>query len=86
MGTGNHFIEVCLDENDQVWFMLHSGLRGVGNRIGMFFIEMAKNDMRQHIKNLPDKDLAYFQEGSEHFILSPLSFPLILQPRIFHEH
>jgi len=67
LGTGNHFIEVCLDENDQVWFMLHSGSRGVGNRIGMFFIEMAKNDMRQHIKNLPDKDLAYFQEGSEHF-------------------
>ena len=47
--------------------MLHSGSRGVGNRIGMFFIEMAKNDMRQHIKNLPDKDLAYFEEGSEHF-------------------
>ena len=67
LGTGNHFIEVCLDENDQVWFMLHSGSRGVGNRIGMFFIEMAKNDMRQHIKNLPDKDLAYFEEGSEHF-------------------
>jgi tRNA-splicing ligase RtcB (3'-phosphate/5'-hydroxy nucleic acid ligase) len=67
LGTGNHFIEVCLDESDQVWFMLHSGSRGVGNRIGMFFIEMAKNDMRQHLKNLPDKDLAYFQEGSEHF-------------------
>jgi tRNA-splicing ligase RtcB (3'-phosphate/5'-hydroxy nucleic acid ligase) len=67
LGTGNHFIEVCLDESDQVWFILHSGSRGVGNRIGMFFIEMAKNDMRQHIKNLPDKDLAYFQEGSEHF-------------------
>jgi tRNA-splicing ligase RtcB (3'-phosphate/5'-hydroxy nucleic acid ligase) len=67
LGTGNHFIEVCLDESDHVWFMLHSGSRGVGNRIGMFFIEMAKNDMRQHVKNLPDKDLAYFQEGSEHF-------------------
>jgi tRNA-splicing ligase RtcB (3'-phosphate/5'-hydroxy nucleic acid ligase) len=67
LGTGNHFIEVCLDENEQVWFMLHSGSRGVGNRIGMFFIEMAKNDMRQHIKNLPDKDLAYFEEGSKHF-------------------
>ena len=47
--------------------MLHSGSRGVGNRIGMFFIEMARNDMRQHIKNLPDRDLAYFEEGSEHF-------------------
>jgi tRNA-splicing ligase RtcB (3'-phosphate/5'-hydroxy nucleic acid ligase) len=67
LGTGNHFIEVCLDESDQVWFMLHSGSRGVGNRIGMFFIEMARNDMRQHIKNLPDRDLAYFKEGSEHF-------------------
>jgi len=67
LGTGNHFIEVCLDESDQVWFMLHSGSRGVGNRIGTFFIEMAKSDMRTHIKNLPDKDLAYFEEGSQHF-------------------
>jgi tRNA-splicing ligase RtcB len=67
LGTGNHFIEVCLDENDQVWFMLHSGSRGVGNRFGTFFIEMAKNDMRAHIANLPDKDLAYFNEGAEHF-------------------
>ncbi len=67
LGTGNHFIEVCLDESDKVWFMLHSGSRGVGNRIGTFFIEMAKNDMRNHIANLPDKDLAYFNEGTEHF-------------------
>ena len=67
LGTGNHFIEVCLDESDQVWFMLHSGSRGVGNRIGTYFIELAKKDMRQHIKNLPDQDLAYFEEGSEHF-------------------
>ncbi len=67
LGTGNHFIELCLDENDQVWLMLHSGSRGVGNRIGTFFIEMAKNDMRAHIANLPDKDLAYFNEGAEHF-------------------
>ena len=44
--------------------MLHSGSRGVGNRIGMFFIEMAKNDMRQHMKNLPDKDLAYFKKAA----------------------
>ena len=67
LGTGNHFIELCLDESDKVWFMLHSGSRGVGNRIGTFFIEMAKNDMRNHIANLPDKDLAYFNEGTEHF-------------------
>ena len=47
LGTGNHFIEVCLDENEGVWFLLHSGSRGVGNRFGTFFIELAKNDMRQ---------------------------------------
>jgi tRNA-splicing ligase RtcB len=67
LGTGNHFIEVCLDESDRVWFMLHSGSRGVGNRIGMFFIDLARADMREHIKNLPDRDLAYFAEGSKHF-------------------
>lgn len=67
LGTGNHFIEVCLDEADRVWFMLHSGSRGVGNAIGNLFIELAKADMRQHIANLPDKDLAYFEEGSRHF-------------------
>src|SRR5436305_5545797 len=44
LGTGNHFIEVCLDEADRVWVMLHSGSRGVGNRIGSFFIELAKRD------------------------------------------
>ncbi len=67
LGTGNHFIELCLDESDYLWFMLHSGSRGVGNRIGTFFIELARNDMRRHIKDLPDRDLAYFKEGSEHF-------------------
>ncbi|MDR1994779.1 RtcB family protein [Azonexus sp.] len=67
LGTGNHFIEVCLDEADRVWFMLHSGSRGVGNAIGNLFIELAQTDMRQHIANLPDKDLAYFEEGSAHF-------------------
>lgn len=67
LGTGNHFIEICLDENEQVWFLLHSGSRGVGNRIGSFFIEVAKNDMRRHLANLPDKDLAYFEEGSARF-------------------
>jgi tRNA-splicing ligase RtcB (3'-phosphate/5'-hydroxy nucleic acid ligase) len=67
LGTGNHFIEVCLDEADRVWFMLHSGSRGVGNRIGSHFIELAKKDMSRHIHNLPDANLAYFQEGSEHF-------------------
>ncbi|MDB4953713.1 MAG: hypothetical protein JWO36_1282 [Myxococcales bacterium] len=67
LGGGNHFIEVCLDETDHVWFMLHSGSRGVGNRIGTYFIELAKHDMERLARNLPDKDLAYFQEGSKHF-------------------
>ncbi|MBL8218443.1 MAG: RtcB family protein [Bryobacterales bacterium] len=67
LGTGNHFIEVCLDEADRVWFMLHSGSRGVGNRMGNYFIELAKNDMRRFFINLPDADLAYFPEGTEHF-------------------
>jgi tRNA-splicing ligase RtcB len=67
LGTGNHFIEVCLDQRDRVWFMLHSGSRGVGNAIGSHFIELAQKDMREHIANLPDRDLAYFSEGSPHF-------------------
>jgi tRNA-splicing ligase RtcB (3'-phosphate/5'-hydroxy nucleic acid ligase) len=67
LGTGNHFIEVCLDEADRVWVMLHSGSRGVGNRIGSYFIRLAQQDMGVHIKNLPDKDLAYLSEGTKHF-------------------
>jgi tRNA-splicing ligase RtcB len=58
LGTGNHFIETCLDEADRVWFMLHSGSRGVGNRIGRYFIELAKTNMRKWLLNLPDGDLA----------------------------
>ena len=67
LGTGNHFIELCLDEVDAVWVMLHSGSRGVGNAIGSFFIELAKQDMRRWHVNLPDENLAYFPEGTEHF-------------------
>ena len=67
LGTGNHFIEVCLDEAQNVWIVLHSGSRGVGNRIGQFFIELAKKDMQRWMINLPDQDLAYLPEGSEHF-------------------
>jgi tRNA-splicing ligase RtcB len=67
LGTGNHFIEGCLDESGSVWFMLHSGSRGVGNAIGSYFIELAKEDMRTWMVNLPDQDLAYFPEGTEHF-------------------
>jgi tRNA-splicing ligase RtcB len=67
LGSGNHFIEVCLDEAGAVWFMLHSGSRGVGNAIGTLFIELAKQDAMRHQANLPDRDLAYFEEGSPHF-------------------
>ena len=67
LGSGNHFVEVCLDEDNWVWFMLHSGSRGVGNAIGSLFIEKAKEDMRRHFINLPDQDLAYFPVGTEHF-------------------
>jgi tRNA-splicing ligase RtcB len=67
LGTGNHFIEVCLDGSDRVWFLLHSGSRGVGNRIGTYFIELAKRDMGVHVKDLPDEDLAYLKEGTRHF-------------------
>ncbi|MEM9697140.1 MAG: RtcB family protein, partial [Myxococcota bacterium] len=67
LGTGNHFIELCLDEADRVWVMLHSGSRGVGNRIGQHFIGLAKKDMRRHLNNLPDEDLAYLREGTERF-------------------
>jgi tRNA-splicing ligase RtcB len=67
LGTGNHFIEVCLDEAGAVWLVLHSGSRGVGNRIGTYFIEKAKEDMRRQDVHLPDADLAYLKEGSAHF-------------------
>ncbi len=69
LGTGNHFIELCLDKEDGVWLMLHSGSRGIGNRLGTYFIQKAKEEMeRWHIK-LADPDLAYLPEGSEHFDL-----------------
>lgn len=67
LGTGNHFIEICLDQDDAVWIMLHSGSRGVGNRVGSYFIELAKEDMQRWFINLPDQDLAYFPEGTQHF-------------------
>jgi tRNA-splicing ligase RtcB len=67
LGTGNHFIEVCLDEAGAVWFMLHSGSRGVGNAIGTMFIELAKQDAQRNDVHLPDQDLAYFEEGARYF-------------------
>jgi len=67
LGTGNHFIEICLDTSGAVWVMLHSGSRGIGNRIGSYFIERAKAEMRRWFVNLPDQDLAYLPQGSELF-------------------
>ncbi|MCX7100998.1 MAG: RtcB family protein, partial [Methylobacter sp.] len=67
LGGGNHFIEVCLDEADQVWVMLHSGSRGIGNAIADYFIKLARKDMERWMIQLPDRDLAYFPEGTEHF-------------------
>jgi tRNA-splicing ligase RtcB len=67
LGSGNHFVEICLDEAGFVWLMLHSGSRGVGNAIGSHFIELAKEDMRAHMINLPDQDLAYLREGTRHY-------------------
>ncbi|QFZ84581.1 RtcB family protein [Variovorax paradoxus] len=67
LGSGNHFIELCLDESDQVWLMLHSGSRGVGNKIGTHFIERAKRNMEKFFINLPHQDLAYFPEETDDF-------------------
>lgn len=67
LGGGNHFIELCADEDERVWVMLHSGSRGVGNRIGSYFIERAKEEMRRYFISLPDADLAYFAEGTTGF-------------------
>jgi tRNA-splicing ligase RtcB len=67
LGGGNHFIEVCLDEEDRLWVMLHSGSRGPGNRIGTHFIHLARREMERHQLRLPDRNLAYLSEGSELF-------------------
>ncbi len=67
LGTGNHFIEICLDEKQSVWIMLHSGSRGVGNAIDTLYIERAREEAIKNNMNLPDKDLAYFEEGSKYF-------------------
>lgn len=67
LGTGNHFVEVCLDTEAHVWVMLHSGSRGIGNRIGQYFIELARNEMGRLDRTLPDRNLAYFIEGTTHY-------------------
>ena len=69
LGGGNHFIEVCLDELDRVWVMLHSGSRGIGNRIGRHFIALAREEMLALDVKLPEKNLAYLHEGTESFDL-----------------
>ena len=67
LGGGNHFIELCLDEEDRIWVMLHSGSRGIGNAIGRHFIALARRDAERLDVRLPHRDLAYFEEGAEHF-------------------
>ncbi|MEM7411039.1 MAG: RtcB family protein [Myxococcota bacterium] len=67
LGGGNHFVEVCLDEEERVWVMLHSGSRGAGNRVGTHFTHLARREMERHQIRLPDKNLAYLREGSELF-------------------
>ncbi|MBE8219281.1 RtcB family protein, partial [Leptospira borgpetersenii serovar Ballum] len=67
LGTGNHFIEISLDEQEHLWEMLNSGSPRAGNAIGTHFIGLAQKDMQRHMANLPDRDLAYFEEGSKHY-------------------
>ena len=67
LGGGNHFIELCLDEQDRVWAMLHSGSRGAGNRIGSYFIRRAREDLQARGLTPPERDLAWFEEGSPLF-------------------
>ena len=67
LGGGNHFVEVCIDEEQRVWVMLHSGSRGIGNKIGTYFITKARKEMERYFVNLPDADLAYLVEGSTLF-------------------
>ena len=67
LGGGNHFIELNLDQEQRVWVMLHSGSRGIGNALGTYFIELARRDMQRHLAQLPHRDLAYFEEGAQHF-------------------
>lgn len=67
LGTGNHFVEVCIDERGFIWFMLHSGSRGVGAAIGNYFMKVAQEEALAKGLSLPHRDLAYFTEGEESF-------------------
>lgn len=69
LGSGNHFVEVCLDEEDRVWVVLHSGSRGIGNQLAQKHIEVAKGLMKQYFIELPDPDLAYLVQGTKEFQL-----------------
>lgn len=64
LGGGNHFVELCIDENQDVWIMLHSGSRGIGNVIGRYFIEKAKEEMIRLDARVPEKDLSYLSVGT----------------------
>ncbi len=67
LGGGNHFIELCVDENQDVWIMLHSGSRGIGSCIGEYFISLAKKENETRLGYIPDRELSYFAEGSAYF-------------------
>jgi tRNA-splicing ligase RtcB len=67
LGSGNHFVEVCLDERDRVWVVLHSGSRGIGNQLAKKHIDGAKRLMRQWFIELDDPDLAYLVQGTHEF-------------------
>jgi tRNA-splicing ligase RtcB (3'-phosphate/5'-hydroxy nucleic acid ligase) len=67
LGSGNHFIEISVDQDDRVWLFLHSGSRGVGNKIAQHHIMQARDLMKLLRIDLPDRDLAYFDEGTEPF-------------------
>jgi len=67
LGGGNHFIEICLDETDTVWVTLHSGSRGVGNKVGMTYISIAQKLCKDMFIKLPDPDLAYLPTNSQEF-------------------
>ena len=65
LGTGNHFIEACVDLDQRVWLVVHSGSRGVGGRIGMYFTKLAQADMKSYYIDLPDRDLAYLPTSTQ---------------------
>jgi tRNA-splicing ligase RtcB len=69
LGSGNHFIEVTVDEEDRIWLFLHSGSRGIGNSIAQHHIKVAQDQMKRFYINLPDKDLAYLVEDTPEFDL-----------------